>query len=236
MRLACVTVAYCEERFIAPFIQVMQDRVEEIVVLNSSKPWQGKHVETDNTAAIAGSLGATVIVDAWETEEAQRNAGQEYCADFDWIIVLDPDEFILEADWVKLIHFLEVAPLPAYVANLQHTYWKRGFVIDPPEDYKQIIAVRPEVRFADKRVVDSPWGYAPAELHHFSWARTDAECWRKITSYAHANEFDGLRWFSETWMDWTQDMRDLHPLSPEALKEAIRVELPEELRRLELWP
>lgn len=236
MRCACVTVAYCEERFISKFIQSMQNRVEEIVVLHSLKPWKGDDVEKDNTAAIAHSLGATVIVDTWETEEAQRNAGQEYCGDYDWIIVLDPDEYLLEADWQQLVSFLEVAPLDAYVAGNQNTLWKRGYIIDPPEDYTQIIAVRPNVRFADKRVVDSMWGYAPVDLWHFSWARSDAECWRKITSYAHADEFDPLRWFSEVWMDWTEEMENLHPLTPEALKKALRVELPPELEELDLWP
>ena len=233
MKLACVSIAYCEERFISRFIQNMQDRVEEILVLNSIKPWFG-HTETDNTATTADSLGATVIQGDWQTEEDQRNAGQEYFSDFDWIITLDPDEFILDEDWGRLVNFLETAPLDAYVTGMQHTYWKKGYIIDPPEDYKQIIAVRPSVRFVDKRVVGSSWGYAPTELHHFSWARSDAECWRKVTSYGHAEEFDSLGWFSNVWLD--EVFEDLHPLTPEALKTAVRVELPEELQRLDLWP
>lgn len=237
MKIACVTVAYCEERFIPKFIQSMQDRVDEIVVLNSLIPWHGReYAEQDNTANIAHSLGATVITGDWETEEDQRNAGQEYCSSYDWIIVLDPDEFIIEEDWQKLLNFLETAELPAYVAGRQHTYWKHGYVIDPPEDYTQIIAVRPSVRFVDKRVVDSPWDYSPIDLHHFSWARSDLEVWRKITSYGHADEFDPNVWMSEIWLDWVQEMENLHPLTPEALKRAIRVDLPEELERLDLFP
>lgn len=231
MKLACVSIAYCEERLIVPFIQAMQDRVDEIVVLNSTSPWYGEP-EKDNTAIIAHSLGATVIQGDWRSEEEQRNAGQEYCADYDWVIVLDPDEYILEAEWQKLLEFLESAPLPAYVPKMQHTMWKKGYVIDPPEDYKQIIAVKPDVRFVDKRVIDSPWGLAPVDLWHFSWARSDAEVWRKINSYGHSQEFDVLRWFSEVWMDWTPEMLDLHPLTPPALKKALRIDLPEELRKL----
>lgn len=234
MRLACVTVAYCEQRLIAPFIQHMQNRVDEIVVLNSTRPWHGEEVEHDNTAAIARSLGCTVFEEYWPTEDAQRNTGQEYCSDYDWVIILDPDEFILDEDWDKLVQFLEVAPLDAYVCNNQYTLWKKGYVIDPPEDYKQIIAVRPSVRFVDKRVVDSPWGYAPAELWHFSWARSDAEVWRKINSYGHAGEFDALKWFSEVWADWEPTMTDLHPLTPSALHQALYIDLPEELKKLGL--
>jgi glycosyltransferase involved in cell wall biosynthesis len=237
MKLACVTIAYMEERFMPKFIQSMQDRVDEIVVLNSIKPWNNRqYAEVDKTASIAHSLGATVISDDWATEQDQRNAGQEYCTDYDWIIVLDPDEYILEPDWQKLVKFLEQAPLPAYVTNMQHTYWKSGYVIDPPEDYKQIIAVRPQVRFVDKRVIDSPWAHAPIELHHFSWARSDVEVWRKITSYGHAGEFDAAQWMGEIWLDWNEDMQNLHPLTPPSLLKALRVELPEELERLNLWP
>lgn len=234
MKLACVTVAYCEERFMPKFIQSMQDRVDEIVVLNSSKPWHGEFIEEDNTAAIAHSLGATVFTHDWPTETEQRNTGQDYCGDYDWVIILDPDEYILEADWVKLLVFLETAPHDAYVCQSQNTYWKRGYVVDPPEEYTQIIAVRPSVRFVDKRVVGSPWAHAPVDLHHFSWARSDAECWRKITSYGHAHEFDSLKWFSEVWLDDLTE--NLHPLTPESLKQIVRVQLPEELERLGLWP
>lgn len=233
MKLACVSVAYCEQRFIAPFIQKVQDRVDEIVILNSVKPWFGEGVEKDNTASVARSLGATVFEDWWLTEHDQRNAGQEYCGDYDWIIVLDPDEQMLDADWDKLVQFLETAPLDAYVTGMQHTLWKRGFVIDPPEDYRQIIAVRPSVRFVDKRVVDSPWGLAPTELWHYSWRRSDAEVWRKITTYAHANEFDPYEWFSNVWSD-PDRLTNLHPLTPESLKKAMRIELPDELERLGL--
>lgn len=233
MKLACVSLAFCEERFIVPFIQSMQDRVDEILVLNSTKPWNGDE-KPDNTGKIARSLGATVVEYDWRTEEEQRNAGQEYFSNADWIIVLDPDEYILEEDWNKLINFLETAPLDAYVTGMQHTMWKRGYVIDPPEDYKQIIAVRPTVRFTDKRVVDAQWGHTPSELWHFSWARSDLEMWRKITSYAHAREFDPLRWFSEVWQ--SDQLYDLHPLTPSSLKEAVKIVLPDELERLNLWP
>jgi hypothetical protein len=234
MKLACVTICYHEERFIAKFIQAMQNRVDKILVLSSTKPWNGENDEIDNTAAIAESLGADVFAYDWPTEHEQRQAGQHLLADYDWIIVLDPDEYILDADWIKLIKFLETAPHDAYVPQMQNTYWKRGFVIDPPEDYKQIIAVRPSVNFIDKRVVDCGWAHAPIDLHHFSWARTDKECLRKITSYGHAKEFDGLKWFSEVWQ--SDRTTDLHPLTPTSLKEAVRVELPEELEELNLWP
>lgn len=233
MKLGCVTLAYREERFIVPFIQAMQNRVGEILVLNSLTPWEGIKDEEDNTATVARSLGASVISFDWPNEAEQRNAGQDYFNDCDWVIVLDPDEYILDADWVELVRFLAKTSGDAFVCGMQHTYWKTGFVIDPPEDYKQIIAVKPYVRFIDKRVVDSPWAHAPVDLHHFSWARSDEECYRKISHYSHAHELDP-DWFSNVWL--SARTTDLHPLTPESLKEAVRVELPKELVGLNLWP
>lgn len=233
MKLASVAVAFKEERFIPKYIQVMQDRVDEIVILNSTKPWQGDFNGTDNTASIARSLGATVIEYDWPSEHEQRNAGQEYLSDCDWIIVLDPDEYLLDHDWDKLLECLSDTPADALVTGMQHTYWKRGFVIDPPEDYKQIIAVRPGVRFVDKRVVNCGFALAPTELHHFSWARSNEECLRKISHYAHAHELN-KDWYNDVWL--SDQLENLHPLTPESLKKAVRVVLPEELERLDLWP
>jgi len=234
MKLAIETIAYHEERFIPKFIQHYQNKVSEIVVLNSTKPWQGEtDPEPDKTGTIANSLGATVIEFPWPNEHEQRNAGLDYLNDCDWVIILDPDEYIVDSAWQLLIEFLEHAEADAYVPIMQHTYWKTGYVIDPPEDYKQIIAVRPSVRFVDKRVVNCGYGHAPVDLHHFSWARTDKECLRKITHYAHAHELDP-NWYKDVWL--SDRTLNLHPLTPEALKEAVRVELPEELERLQLWP
>jgi len=234
MKLGCVGVAYWEPRFITPYIESMQNRVDEVLILNSIKPWQGDFDPGDKTAEIAEDLGATVIRYDWKTEQDQRNAGQEYFSDKDWVIVLDPDEFLTTGEWNKLIAFLETTDEDAYVCKAQNTYWKKGFVIEPREDYKQIIAVRPNVRFVDKRVVNGVWGYAPVTLDHFSWARTDDECWKKITHYSHAHEFDPAEWFGNVWQ--SDRLTNLHPLTPKALKEAIPVILPKELEDLRLWP
>lgn len=234
MKLASVAVAYYEPRFIKPHLEQLD--VDEKLVLNSLYPWQGEPIRTeDATANIAGKVpDTTVIQHYWPDEAAQRNAGQEYFYDKDWIWVLDPDEFLLKEDQIKLKEFLEDAPLDAYVCESQFTYWKSGFVIEPPESYQQIIAVRPQVRYAEKRVVDCVWGIAPVVLHHFSWARTDAEVLKKIQHYSHANEFDGEKWFKEVWQ--ADKRENVHPLTPEALKKVVSTKLPKELEELDLWP
>lgn len=235
MKIGLVTIAYNEERFITPFLKNVPKWVDETLVLVSQIPWQGKTEMPDETDIIAEEMGATVIINDWKTEQDQRNAGQEYFHDFDWIITLDPDEYLDKKGWKALKEFIDVAKDNAYVCSSQFTYWKSGYVIDPGEEYTQIILTRPTVRYGDKRVVNSNWGYAPVVVHHFSWARTDSECLSKISHYAHAHELDH-KWYEDVWLKWTPEMENLHPLSPEALKRAIPAKLPKELEALDLWP
>jgi len=236
MKLAIATVAYKEERFIPKFIQHYQDKVDEILVLSSTKPWNGEADVHDKTGTIARSLGATVIEYDWETEHDQRNAGLEYLCDYDWIIVVDPDEYFDNDNWNNLISYLEETEDEAVIVEGQYTYWKNGYVADPPRDYQQLVAVRPNIRFVDKRVVGSPYGTAPVWLHHFSWARTDDECWRKISHYAHAKDFNIKDWFNRIWLNWTPDMKDVHPVSPDTLHNLVPAKLPKEIEELDLWP
>jgi glycosyltransferase involved in cell wall biosynthesis len=234
MNLALEVLAYKEERLLPKFIQSMQDRVNEIVVLSSTKPWQGVgNGEKDKTAAIARSLGCAVIEYDWADETSQRNAGVDYCSDFDWLIVLDPDEFISNEDWDKFMECLEKAEAPAYIVEHQRVFWKHEEVF-PHSDYQQLIALKPkQVRFVDKRVVNSVYGLAPVDLLHFSWARTDEEVLSKISHYSHANELIP-DWYENVWKK--NRRTNLHPKDPEVLAGLIPAVLPLEIQRLDLWP
>lgn len=235
MRCGLVTIAYNEERFLPKFLSHIPEWVDEKLVLLSAKPWNGPTEELDNSYQLADSAGAKVILHDWRNEQDQRNTGQEYFHDMDWIIVLDPDEFLSKANWDMLKAHMEGDMLEkAFVCDSQSTYWKDGWVVTPPEEYRQIILTRPEVRFVDKRVVNTGWGYAPVHLHHFSWARTNEEVWSKISHYGHAQEFDTEKWYKEVWL--AGKTSNLHPLTPHALEGLARAQLPPEIERLDPWP
>ena len=237
MKIATVAVAYREERLIGKHLSHIPDWVDEKLVLVSKKPWFGDELPDDGTAQIARDHGATVIEYEWKTEEEQRNAGQEYLSDYDWIIVLDPDEFLSTYSWDLLKHQLETTDTPALVVGGQYTMWKNGYMADPPADYQMLVAVKPEIRFIDKRVVNSPFGVVKdLWLYHFSWAKTDQEVWDKISHYAHAKDFDIKKWFNEVWLRWQPGTQDVHPTTPETLHNLIKAKLPPELDRLRLWP
>lgn len=238
MKIGAVAVAYRESRLIQKHLANLPVWVDESLVLVSEKPWHGEPIKDDSTFELASATGATVIQHPWETETEQRNAGQDYFADFDWVIVLDPDEFLTDEGWADLYLALKFAPLAdkAFVCQKQFTYWKDGYVADPQRDYLMLIACRPDVSFIDRRVVDSDFGIAPVDVHHFSWAKTDSEVYNKITHYGHAEDFDTEAWYNDVWLAWEPGVQDVHPTSPEALHDLIPAVLPPELEELNLWP
>lgn len=238
MKVGLATVAYHESRFITPFLKHIPAWVDEKLVLLSSKPWEGEpEPGEDPTEKLAMLAGAHVLVNDWSSEEEQRNAGQDWFFDMDWVIWLDPDEFLSNEGWDKLKAELEETTADALVVEGQYTYWKKGYVAHPHRDYQQLIATKPSVRFVDKRVVDSAWRIAYGVwIHHFSWARTDAECWRKISHYAHAKDFDIKRWYDNVWLKWRPGKQDVHPVTPSTLHDMVPAKLPRELEALNLWP
>lgn len=233
MRYGSVAIAYREQRFITPHLKHLPDWVEPLVLV-STKPWFGEDSGSDGTAQLAKDAGAAVIETYWQDETQQRNTGQDLHMDKDWIIVLDPDEFLDNENWDKLKDFLETTDADAVIVDHQRVFWKNKEV-SPCKDYQQLIAVRPNVRFVDKRVVGSPYVVAPVELLHFSWSRTDEEIWDKISHYAHAYDFDTKYWFDTVWKSNKQT--NLHPVSPDVLGGLIEPKLPKEIKELNLlWP
>lgn len=233
MKFGLMTLAYNEERLIPKFLSHIPDWVDEIVVLVSTQPWQGEAEPQDRTADLARQTRATVVESYWPNEELQRNTGQSLLGDCDWVIVLDPDEFLDNEGWDNLRKWAETLTGEAGVVSHQRVFWKHKEV-SPHTDYQQVIIVKPDVQFVENRVIDRPFVVVPVELYHFSWSRTDEEVWSKISHYSHANEMDIKKWYEEVWLADRQT--DLHPKSPVTLRALIPAKLPPELERLNLWP
>lgn len=233
MKIGLTSIMYNEERFVKPFLKHIPDWVDEKLVLVSTKPWFGQEDRQDSTAEIARQMGATVMEYPWDSEEQQRNTGQNYFEECDWVIILDPDEYLSSKNWEYLREYLEDTEADAAIVDHQRVFWKDKEVF-PHTDYQQLIAARPQVRFTDKRVIDRSYDIAPVELLHFSWVRTDEEILSKIKHYAHANDFNTDKWYKDVWL--TERDYDLHPTTPETLHGLIDANLPPEIEELNLWP
>lgn len=219
-------IAYNEERFIDRCIQQFRniEEIYDIVVLLSTKPWHGKDHEPDRTEELATVGGATVIKDAWPNEVAQRNYGQWHAISqgVDWVLVVDADEFYNQRDIHSLLKFLETAKGDAYGINSILTYWKsRDYRVDPPENGGLIVAVRPTVKFIDKRGIEGGFEFLPKDIvmHHFSYARTDEEMQKKLGSFEHHHEIVP-GWYENIWLKWdvSPKIENLHPVHPETYK------------------
>lgn len=235
MRVGLVANAYNEARFLKPFLTHIPDWVEEKIVLITNPPWYGEVLEDDGSKEVAEECGAKVFIAPWKDEVVQRNFGQAYFAEYDWILTIEPDEFFSDEDWEKLRVFLETADVPAYAVK-QRVFWGKGFESDPPEDFVPIIATRPTVKFVEKRNIDSQWQTLPEDIKllHWAWGRTDSEIWKKVSHYSHAVDFDIKAWFRDVWL--TRKTENVHPTTPEAIPRLIKAKLPPEIEALGLFP
>ncbi|MBL7718112.1 MAG: glycosyltransferase family 2 protein [Flavipsychrobacter sp.] len=85
MKLSAAIITYNEERNIARCIESVKEIADEILVVDSHS--------TDNTVAIAESLGARVIKQAFLGYAAQRTFADN-AAKNEWILMLDADEYL----------------------------------------------------------------------------------------------------------------------------------------------
>lgn len=210
LKIAICTIAYNEADFIRQC--VTQWRPYHHVVLLSTKPWNGVPQPYDDTGSLAKAAGAEVITRYWENEATQRNWGLAYLYAYDYVLIVDPDEFYTKADREKIVNNLSGDH--AYRLERMVTYWKtHDFVFNPPDSHKPIIAVDPKrVRFFEHRSIGKatdavPEFFAPlipVTCHHFSWVRSDRKVAEKIATYSHADIIPPL-WYDEVWKVWNPE-------------------------------
>jgi hypothetical protein len=81
---------------------------------------------------------------------------------------------------------------------------------------------------------------ATAAFHHMSYARTDAQILRKITTFGHAKDVVP-GWYDNVWLKWDRDhsLRNLNPCWPGAYQRIVEQPfeaLPPALRRFREEP
>jgi glycosyltransferase involved in cell wall biosynthesis len=232
MRVGILTIAYNEERFIGPCIRQFKPFGLDHLVLLSNNPWHGDSRKPDATNDIASELGAEVICGDWESEHRQRNFGLDYFDGYDWVLIVDADEFYSPDDISLLSESLE-QDAEAIVAKNMLVYWKdTSHLVSPIQEDRPIVAIRPEQRFVMNRNAFSNIAETNATVHHLSYVRSDDDMQKKIQSFSHAVDFDTEHWYNTTWKQWTEYATDLHPVNPSQFRIANRIETPEWLERL----
>ncbi len=221
MKIAVCTIAYNESKYIGACIDSWKDIVDKHLVLVSVLPWEGSVIENDTTYEIAKESGADTILSYWETEAIQRDWGLAYLHDYDYVLIVDPDEFYTKEDQHKIIDAMEsrknqwgetMAKISAFKVSKIVTYWKTPeYVFDPIDKHKPLVAVDPkQVRFYEHRQVQPKDCSArfqtqvyPIDVicHHMSWVKTDEKVREKIQSFSHRDNVY-KNWYENVWLKW----------------------------------
>ena len=85
MKLSVALICFNEEANIRRTLEALTDLADEIIVVDS--------FSTDNTAAIAREMGATVFLEPWAGYVEQKNSAFSKCMG-DWILAVDADEVL----------------------------------------------------------------------------------------------------------------------------------------------
>lgn len=226
--VAVLTVAFNEEKLIKPCIRqfkyphIKKDLFHFVMV--SQRPWRGEY-EPDNTAKIALACGADhVRVGKWEDQATQFNAGLDYLKEigYEWAIICDADEFYTPNAIEILLHEIEWTQADALRAKHMKVYWKfPEYKITPRQEDNPIIAIKTDKKFKEKRQADVFSQDSTAELHHFSYVRSDEEMKKKIYSFEHSHEFNLDEWYERVWKKWPERNQNLHPVVPHQFAMAI---------------
>ena len=166
--LTCFIIAKNEVDRIAATIRSVSGWVDEVVVVDSGS--------TDGTQALAESLGARVIFNAWPGFGQQKRFAEDQCRN-DWLFNLDADEVVPEALRLEIMALFATGPPPlaAYGVDDLVVYpghsKPRAFARD---HFFYRLYDRRRVRFADSTLFDNvtigrePVGRLSQPLYHFS--------------------------------------------------------------------
>lgn len=217
----------------------------------------------DQTETIVRALAARqpkiqLVTGLWDSEMEHRNAGMRLCWEdrADYYFLVDGDEvyrrdhlenlradilahpeagqFIIKCDlfWRSFryrIQANDMAWMPRRVFKL--TRWS--------ELGKSRIPIPRRARFTGNNKTNS-WGSVfhcdtrRVIFYHFSFARSPEKMREKLSTYSHAHEILS-GWYERVWLRWPsqRDMRDLNPVDPPKLPQALERpldDLPEVMR------
>ncbi len=211
------------------------DNIAAFFFLVGDRPWNGEPVNNGSTLALIRNFPdpsgkIRLIHGNWANETDQRNTGLELIgqAGFPYCFIVDADELYDSPILARMQQLVVSRPdIGCWYMNWL-TYWKSHlYRIDPPEQYTPTVFVRlAGSRFRENRHVDAPThARIPPQIgicHHMSYARSNAEILRKISTFSHAHEIRP-DWYQNVWLRWDADhtLQNIHPCYPEAYRCAV---------------
>ena len=223
--VGAVCCIYDDDAWLAPTVESVYAACHSIWFLVSDRPWNGEPSDQEPLLAKIRGLPdpdhkIRIVRGSWTTEADQRNEGLRLLAEagIDYCFVLDADEIHDGVQLQRMLTLVRNNPQVDCWCMYCWTYWKScRYRIDPPQNYALTAVVRVGLgRFFDNRnyrgVQQRDVPRATAMFHHMSYARTDAQVLRKITTFGHATQVRP-EWYEQVWRRWDRDhtLEDLNP-------------------------
>lgn len=241
---------YCvhnDDRWLEYSIRSIYPAMDAIYFLVAEEPWRGLLEDNYKTLRCIETFpdpdGKLHLVrGSWKGEVEQRNhaLAELTVAGFDYAFIIDADE-IYETQQLRgaLEHVSQQPEVGCWHCCFVH-YWKSPFYrIDPIDAHNPPVLLKLGTGgFVEFRncLATSHKLIPPSILfcHHMSYARSDQEILRKISTFSHSHQIDP-EWFEKKWKRWDIDnsVTDLCPYNPGAFHHTAYVEhsvLPEVLR------
>jgi glycosyltransferase involved in cell wall biosynthesis len=230
--LCCV---YDDPTWLAQMIESVYENVGAIFFLIGDRPWNGAPSDNTRTVQIIRSFPdperkLKLVTGSWTNETDQRNAGLALIAEagYPFCFIVDADELYDPVELTRMQTVASTRPDIGCWYMSWWTYWKsERFRIDPPEGYTPSVFVRCQLgTFRENRhVAAALHAQLPPQVgmcHHMSYARSNEEILRKITTFSHSHEIRP-GWYEEVWLAWDKNpqMQNIHPCYPDAYRRAV---------------
>jgi hypothetical protein len=156
-----------------------------------------------------------------ENDTQERNALSLQGAPGNWIVQIDADEILLNADefakWFEgAADTLEGVTIGAKWITVFKQFGEQALVITPESEVTPI-ATRLRGQYNNSRWTPQRLHVSPLKLLHYSWGRTPEELKQKLLNWSHARDFDTADFYRK-WERLTlenyQEWRDFHPIGP----------------------
>ena len=236
-----IAAAYCvydDDEWLPCSIASVYPLLGAIYFFVSDVPWNGPATGNQRTLETIRNFPdpdnkIRVIEGHWTDQPTQRN---EACAilavdGFAHMFIIDADE-VYESDHLRsMLNYALQRPEVHCWHALFVVFWKsHRYRIDPPEEHHPPILLELGTGgFVEYRNPRCPeHDLIPPELgmcFHMSYARSDAQILRKITSCSFA-PLVRENWYQLTWKAWDGDrtITDLCPYNPGVFERAIEVD------------
>lgn len=249
MKFGAIVCLYHDFEYLDISLFPISKHIDKVLLIFNDKSWKGGKLDNKDAINNAKRLceenkNFELIKGHWDNEVQLRNHGltKLYREGFEYAFIIDGDEIYHEQQFLNLKNFaLKNRKYDAFHVEW-NTYWKKDYYrIHPRENYKPVVLVKTkhflftyirqgitsisrenDVIFKNKKPYNGV--IVPTQIcicYHLSYARSDEFIQTKLKTATHAPEFMG-DWYKNVWCKWKPEMQNLHPVTPEEYKIAVK--------------